>query len=273
LTVYRPSSEREYTVTLTREDIPVASLRGYRSDPSTGKWDYMLDPEAGIGYIRVTQFLQNTPKELDDAYESLTGEGAKCLILDFRFNPGGLLDSAVGVVDRFIDHGLIVRTKGRGGVHNESYARPYDTYDPPLPLVVLVNGFSASASEVTGGALQDYERAKLVGERTFGKGSVQNVIPLDGHGAIRLTVAYYYTPSGRLVHRLKGAKEWGLDPDVEVAMTSEEEIELREEWSRVSGGGEPASLGEGGGEVIDKQLERAVEVLRGEMEAGVEEAL
>jgi carboxyl-terminal processing protease len=265
LTIYRPLTDREFTVTLTREDIPVTSLRGYRHDPSTGTWDYMLDPAEGIGYIRMSQFMQNTPTELDDAYNALVGRGLKGLVLDLRFNPGGLLDSATAIVDRFIDHGLIVRTKGRGGVHNESYARPYDTYDPQLPLVIVVNEFSASASEVTGGALQDYHRARLVGARTFGKGSVQNVIPLDGHGAIRLTIAYYYTPSGRLVHRLPGAMEWGLDPDEEVELSSEEDMAVRDEWARVAAGGAPESLGEGGGEVIDLQLARAVEVLRGEM--------
>ena len=137
-------------------------------------------------------------------------QGLKALVLDLRYNPGGLLDSGVAVADRFLDAGLVVRTQGRAGIHSESFAQPYDTYKPALPLVVLVNEYSASASEVVGGALQDHKRAVLLGTRTYGKGSVQSMIDLDGEGAIKITIAYYYTPSGRLVHRLPDAKEWGL---------------------------------------------------------------
>jgi len=263
VTFFRPSTDEQFTVTLTREDIPVASLRGYSADASTGKWDFMLDDKLKIGYIRITKFAQNTPEELDEAYRGLTERGLRGLIIDLRNNAGGLLDSAVAVVDRFIDQGLIVRTQGRAGVHSESYATPYNTYDPPLPLVLLVNSYSASASEVMGGALQDHARAVLVGTRTFGKGSVQNVVPLDGHGALRLTVAYYYTPAGRLVHRVEGAENWGLDPDVVQKMSVEQAMALRREWMAVAGGSSPQSLGEGGREVLDVQLARAVDILRG----------
>lgn len=263
VTFFRPSTDKEFTVTLTREDIPVASLRGYRVDASTGKWDFMLDPKLKIGYIRITKFAQNTVGELDKAYAGLSERGLKGLIIDLRNNAGGLLDSAVAIVDRFIDEGLIVRTQGRAGIHSESYATPHNTYDPPPPLVLLVNEYSASASEITGGALQDYARAVLVGTRTFGKGSVQNILPLDGHGALRLTVAYYYTPAGRLVHRVGDAEKWGLDPDVVEKMSVEEQVELRGEWMSIASGEDPKSLGEGGGKVMDKQLSRAVDILRG----------
>ena len=130
-------------------------------------------------------------------------------------------------------------------------------------MVLLVNEFSASASEVVGGALQDHKRAILVGTRTYGKGSVQNLIDLDGKGALKLTIAYYYTPSGRLVHRLPGAKEWGLEPDVSQPMAIDNQIKLREEWARVGGGADPRSLGEGGAPVLDVQLSRGLDILRG----------
>ncbi len=262
VTFYRPLTDKEFTVTLVRRNIPIATLRGYRADAKTGKWNFMLDPKLKIGYVRVTKFGRNTASELDKAYKGLVERGLAGLIIDLRYNPGGLLDSAVAVADRFLDDGLIVRTKGRAGIRSENYARPYDTYQPPLPLVLLVNEYSASASEVLGGALQDYGRAVLVGTRTFGKGSVQNVIPLDSHGAIKLTVAYYYTPKGRLVHRIPGANEWGLDPDIVQEMTPEDQISLREEWGRVAGGQPPESLGGSGG-VLDAQLARAVDILHG----------
>ncbi|MHC4712965.1 MAG: S41 family peptidase [Planctomycetota bacterium] len=263
ITLYRPSTDKEFTVTLVREDIPVASLRGYRTDVNTGKWDFMLNKNLKIGYIRITKFVQNTPEELSEAYEGLVRQGMKGLIIDLRYNPGGLMDSTVAIVDRFIDQGVIVRTQGRGGIHSESYARPYDSFDPPLPVVILVNEYSASASEIMGAALQDYGRAVLVGTRTFGKASVQSVIPLDGRGAIRITVAHYYTPAGRLVHRVSDAEVWGLDPDVVEEMSAEEQIKLREEWASVAGGNDPKSLGEGDEPVIDTQLARAVDILHG----------
>ncbi len=263
LTLLRPTSGKEYTVVLTREEIPVSTIRGYRSDPRTARWDYMVDKDAKIGYIRLTKFAQNSADELDEAWKDLSAQGARALILDLRYNPGGLLDTGVAVADRFLDTGLIVRTRGRAGIHSESFARPYDTWKPAVPLALLINEYSASASEVVAGALKDHDRAVLVGTRTYGKGSVQSMLDLDGKGALKLTIAYYYTPSGRLVHRLPGAKEWGLDPDIAQAMTMEEQLKLRDEWRRAAGGEEPKSLGEGGALVIDTQLARALDILRG----------
>jgi carboxyl-terminal processing protease len=263
ITFLRPASGKEFTVTLVREEIPITTLRGYSMDPKTSKWVFMLDPQAGIAYIRITKFAQNTAKELDDAYAALVGEGLKGLVIDLRYNPGGLLDTGVAVADRFLDEGLIVRTQGRAGIHSENFAKPNDTYKPELPLVLLVNEFTASASEVLGGALQDHKRAVLVGSRTFGKGSVQNVIDLDGEGAIKITVAYYYTPSGRLVHRLPNAKEWGLEPDVTQTLTPDDEAKLREKWGLMTPETPPALLGEGGVPIVDLQLSRALDILRG----------
>lgn len=263
VTFFRPSTNKEYSLTLTREDIPITTLRGYSADPKTNKWEFMIDDASGIGYIRMTKFAQNTDREFDEAYEALAARGMKGLVIDMRYNPGGLLDTAVAIADRFISEGLIVRTQGRAGIFNESYAKKGDDYKTQVKLVLLVNEWSASASEVLGGALKDHGRAVLVGTRSFGKGSVQNIIDLDGEGAIKLTVAYYYTPSGRLVHRLPGAKEWGLDPDVEQMMTTDGQMKLREEWNAISGGKAPALVGEGGSPVVDTQLARALDILRG----------
>jgi len=263
VTFFRPSTSKEYTVSLVREEIPITTLRGYSVDPKTGKWQFMIDDKSRIGYVRITKFAQNTAKEFDETYRSLVDQGVKGLVVDLRYNPGGLLDTAVAIADRFLDEGLIVRTQGRAGVFNENYAKSNDTYKPALALVVVVNEWSASASEVLGGALKDHSRAVLVGTRTFGKGSVQNILDLDGEGAIKLTVAYYYTPSGRLVHRLPNAKEWGLDPDVRQPMTTDAQIKLREKWSDVAGGQAPALLGESGAQIVDIQLARGLDVLRG----------
>jgi carboxyl-terminal processing protease len=234
-------------------------------DPKTSRWDFMVDKNAKLGYIRLSKFAQNTADEMDAAYKELTEAGLAGLVLDLRYNPGGLLDAGVAVADRFLDTGLVVRTQGRAGIHSEHYSQPYDTYKPALPMVVLVNEYSASASEVAGGALQDHRRAVLLGTRTYGKGSVQSMIDLDGEGAIKITIAYYYTPAGRLVHRLPDATEWGLEPDVVQAASMEDQIKLRDEWRRAASGEEPKSLGEGGGPVLDVQLARALDILRGKL--------
>lgn len=167
----------------------------------------------GIGYVKLTQFQQDTDGELDKALQALSKEksGLKGLVLDLRNNPGGLLDQAVKVADKFIESGLIVYTDGR--IENQKFkyfARKEKTYTG-FPMVVLVNAGSASASEIVAGALQDHGRAILLGAPTFGKGSVQTIIPMEDGSAIRLTTARYYTPNGRSIQ----AK--GIEPDIAVS--------------------------------------------------------
>jgi carboxyl-terminal processing protease len=153
----------------------------------------------------------------------MIADGMKGLILDLRFNPGGRLDQAVQLVDLFIEKGIIVSTKGRNRPENIVTATGPGTL-PYFPMVVLVNEHSASASEIVAGSLMDNQRALVIGERTYGKGSVQELINLDGNqGELKLTVAYYYLPSGRLVHRKKDASDWGVQPQVPVPMTEEQE--------------------------------------------------
>lgn len=200
ITIRRLGEDDPLEITIVRDDIEVPSVKGTRII------------EDGIGYTRITQFARPTAGLLKDALAELQGEDMRALVLDLRSNPGGLLGSAIEVAQFFLEKGtLIVTTRGREGVmeENENKADGETRYTD-MPMVVLVNEGSASASEIVAGCLQDHGRAVLVGERTFGKGSVQSVIrlPPDEKAAIRLTTAYYYTPSGRLIH------DKGIDPDI-----------------------------------------------------------
>ena len=172
-----------------------------------------------IAYIRLTSFNEQTDSGLRKALTALkqqSGDKLRGIILDLRNNPGGLLDQAVAVSDDFIEQGEIVSTRARHAEDSQRWNAKGGDIAGGLPVVVLINGGSASASEIVAGALQDHQRAIVVGTRSFGKGSVQTVIPLPGNGAMRLTTARYYTPSGRSIQGL------GITPDVEVAETREE---------------------------------------------------
>ncbi len=192
-------------ITLVRDVIPIKSVRYFTVEP-------------GYGYVRITNFQEKTPKELISALNALEKENKplKGLILDLRNNPGGLLNAAVRVADEFIDEGLIVYTEGRIKQQNMRFEATPNRRKHPYPLVVLVNEGSASASEIVAGALQDHRRALIVGMPTFGKGSVQTIIPLPDGSAVRITTALYFTPSGRSIQ----AK--GIEPDVKVPLLDPE---------------------------------------------------
>ena len=198
ISIYRSGWNKLKDVKLVRDVIPIKSVRSK-----------LL--EDGYGYVRITNFQSKTEKELRKALRRLEDKGKlKGLILDLRNNPGGLLDQAVAVSDEFLESGLIVYTDGRlEDSKMRFYAKPNRVHHN-YPIVILVNGGSASASEIVSGALQDNKRAVIVGTQTFGKGSVQTIIPLEGGAAIRLTTARYYTPSGRSIQ----AK--GITPDIVV---------------------------------------------------------
>ncbi|HCX66179.1 S41 family peptidase [Parvibaculum sp.] len=207
LTVVRKGKDEPFDVKLTRDIITIKSVKYNR--------------EGDIGYIRVTSFNEQTADLLEDAIDNLRKQiGASRLkgyIIDLRNNPGGLLDQAIAVSDDFIDGGEIVSTRGRHPEDTQRHnARSGDITDGK-PIIVLLNGGSASASEIVAGALQDHRRATILGTRSFGKGSVQTIIPLGSDGALRLTTARYYTPSGRSIQ----AK--GIDPDILVSQTEPEE--------------------------------------------------
>jgi len=223
ITVVHQLTGKRETLTITRDVIKVRSVRAAR----------MQDPEAKVGYVRINNFQRTTADELDAAVKKLLDEGMQALVLDLRRNPGGLLDSAVAVADRFIEKGVIVSTKGRSAdmVH-QFEARKEGTF-PDFPLAVLVSGYSASGSEIVAGAIQDHRRGLIVGQRTFGKASVQSILSLEGGCKLRLTTARYYTPNGRLIHREIDAKDeeaWGIRPDIEVKMTQEDEVALSEHF-------------------------------------------
>jgi len=171
-----------------------------------------MDPKEKIAYIRLTQFTGTTFDELRSTLTRLVDEGMRGLVFDLRFNPGGRMDAAIHVADLFVESGNIVSMKGRT-VRESSWDAHRRGTLPDFPMVVLVNGQSASASEIVTGALKDNNRAVVLGTRTFGKGKVQDVKPLpSGAGQLKITTAYYYLPSGRNIQRLPDKKEWGVDP-------------------------------------------------------------
>ena len=257
LTIRREGKEL-FDVKLTRATIKIQSVRSHLEGDN-------------IGYIRITSFNEQTDVGLNNVMKNLKQQaGNKLLgvILDLRNNPGGLLDQAVAVSDAFIDKGEIVSTRGRRAEDAQRYnARPGDIA-AGLPIAVLINGGSASASEIVAGALQDHHRAILLGTKTFGKGSVQTIIPLPGHGAMRLTTARYYTPSGRSIQ----AK--GIDPDIVVeAAKIEKPTEKGDKPVKTSdvkkddSGDDPPEQSSVDpavmGTAADYQLARAVDMLRG----------
>lgn len=230
ITVQHPRGGDRETLSLRREIIELETVLGDRRQDDDS-WDFMLDDEHKIGYIRITAFGSETADVLDDVLADLKRQGLRGLILDLRFNPGGLLKSAIDVSDLFISEGVIVSTRGRNTPERVVKARKPGTYEG-FPMVVLVNHHSASASEVVSACLQDHGRAVVIGERTFGKGSVQNVVELEGgHSALKLTTATYWRPSGRNIHRFEGADEddeWGVMPNegYVVELSDEETVAL-----------------------------------------------
>ncbi|MBX3357290.1 MAG: S41 family peptidase [Phycisphaeraceae bacterium] len=223
ITMERDGDEVDFN--LVRAVIPIRSVKGWkRTNAREDKWDWFVDPENKIGYIRLLQFQEDTTNELNAAVREMKEQGVKALVLDMRFNPGGLLTQAVSVANFFIDHGTIVSTTGENA-SEEAVARLAKLKG--LPLAVLVNEGSASASEIVSGALKYYAdkgdiRAVLIGDRTYGKGSVQNVFDLSRNAQMKLTTQYYKLPSGAIIHRLPGAADWGVSPHVTCAMLPEQ---------------------------------------------------
>jgi len=237
LTIKRPGEEKTKDITITRDRIVVPTIRGWqRTD--TGQWLHMVDEEDKIGYARLTSFSAETPSGLEKVLGELEAEGLRGLILDLRFNTGGLLESAVAVADKFIDdedHWIVKRQPGFGRMPIYEPAHKEGTH-PNYPLVILINSSSASASEIVAGALADekYRRAILVGARTHGKGSVQGITRYPQGGAqLKYTMAYYHLPSGQRVESRDameklGREDWGVGPNIEVKLRSDELREMLE---------------------------------------------
>ncbi|MBY0312529.1 MAG: S41 family peptidase, partial [Phycisphaerales bacterium] len=227
---------------LARAIIPLASVKGWkRVGAKEDDWDYFIDPANRIGYVRLLQFTEDTTKDLRNAVNQMRaaqGGGAiNGLILDLRYNPGGLLTEAVSVSNSFIDKGLIVSTRGPRVAGEEKQATPGNVLLKDVPMVVLINEGSASASEIVSGAIRHYAdvgelRAVVIGQRSFGKGSVQNVWPIAQRAQMKLTTQYYYLPDGRRLHRTPGATVWGVDPHLKVDTlleTDSEALRLRQD--------------------------------------------
>ena len=250
-----------FEVTLVRETIEVRSVRS-------------KDLGDGIFYVRLSSFQERTAKDLDKALEQAQKAVATALILDLRNDPGGLLNQAVAVSDIFLDKDqLIVYTQGRLKNQDLRFTAEHSTGYPKWPMVVLVNGGSASASEIVAGALQDWKRAVILGTKTFGKGSVQTVIPLSDGSGLRLTTSKYFTPRGRSIHGI------GITPDIVVEPVKPEVMAQRqreEDARRLAAGERPLEqrIGDQEGESVeigkrevadiqrDVQLQRAVEILK-----------
>ena len=216
LTVRHLSGEEE-TLRMRREEIIVPTVKGFER-MTDNQWKFYVSTDPKIAYIRLSQFTSSTYDTVKGILSDLLADGMQGLILDLRWNPGGQLDQSVQLVDLFLEEGTIVSTKGANRPERVERAVEPGTL-PWFPMIVLVNEHSASASEIVAGSLLDNRRAAVLGERTYGKGSVQELIPLEGnHGELKLTVAYYYLPSGRLVHRKKGAETWGVEPQIHVPM-------------------------------------------------------
>lgn len=252
LTVRRPGTKQFLEFKVKHETLAESSVH----DPML--LASKMTGEYKIGYLRISQFNSPTPRELSKALDGLEKQGMQAFVLDLRNNPGGLVDSAVQICGEFLPEGtVVVTTEGRVASQNPP---PYRT--PPrggkeprrFPMAVLINHGSASASELTAGALQDLKRAIVVGTTSFGKGSVQTILPMKNGSAMRLTTAKYYTPSHRTIH------ENGVEPNIIAALTTEEEARIAK-WRASHGTGEAAALELAN--LGDKQLERSVDALKG----------
>lgn len=251
LTFYRPSTGETKDVVLTRQVIKVSSVLDLN-----GMSDYKL-LNGSVGYVRIAQFGDHTSDDLEKALGRIEKQHATGLILDLRDNPGGLLDQAVYVASEFLPRGqLVVSTEGRGATKKEEYHAEGRGKICELPMVILANGGSASAAEIVTGCMQDLKRAVIIGEQTFGKGSVQSILPLGNGSALRLTTAKYYTPSHKVIH------EHGITPDIYVPLDDETKRLL--DIVRSPGGLDslPEAQRDRASHAKDPQLERALEVLK-----------
>jgi carboxyl-terminal processing protease len=297
ITLVHPPRSGRRKVTIQREIIHIETVLGDRRD-DRDQWDFMLDHDKKIGYIRITSFGRDTFRDLRAAMKELEKQKLRGLIMDLRFNPGGLLASAIEVADLFLTEGEIVSTAGRNSPKRSWSARKPETFEG-FPMVVLVNRYSASASEIVSASLQDHKRAIVIGERTWGKGSVQNVIELeDGKSALKLTTASYRRPSGQNIHRFPDSKEsdeWGVmpDPGYEIKLGDEElghlianrrerdillvnhsdatkpdaskPADSDEEATKSDDAKKPEAADQKQPEAVDRQLQRAVDYLSNEL--------
>jgi carboxyl-terminal processing protease len=288
LTVLHPGEKEPVDLAMKRAEIHVQSVVGdQRQKDNLKEWDFVLDKPNKIAYIRLLAFTETTAADLRKVLEDLKRQGIRGLVLDLRTNPGGLLRSAVEICRMFLRDGRIVSTKGRNQ-QEETYDARLDQRIMPgeeVPMVVLVNSLSASASEIVAAALQDHKRALVVGERSYGKGSVQNIIEMESStSALKLTTASYWRPSGKNIHRFPDSKdsdEWGVRPDkgYDFPMTDSERLayhNYRLDRDVVPGRKAPVVRAKSepvaGKLYVDAPLEKALEYLRTEIKKGSQKA-
>jgi carboxyl-terminal processing protease len=292
LTVLHEHAKEPVDKTMKRAEIKIESCMGdQRLKDKLQEWDFWIDPASKVGYVRINAFTETTAEELTRIVEKLQAGGMRGLVIDLRNNPGGLLRAAVEVSSMFLPDGKsIVTTKGRGGVVEDVYTAQHKSpkvQSGGYPIAILINRYSASASEIVAAALQDHARAVIIGERSYGKGSVQNLIPMEsGKSALKITTASYWRPSGRNIHRFPDSKEeedWGVKPNkgFEVKLTPEERAayyKYRRERDIVrqkNGEGAKEENGQAKGEngeaakasepYHDRVLDKAMEYIRGEL--------
>jgi len=262
LKILHKDADATVDITLVREIINMKSIKDVK----------IVDRPARIGYLRVTAFQEDTADLFDEALKNLQGKQMKSLIIDLRFNGGGLMDAALKMANRFIPSGILISLKGKT-INEEIKADSGDKAITATPIVILVNGSSASASEILAGSLKDYHRATLIGSHTYGKGSVQSIFTIrdakkNVTGAVKLTTARYYTPSGRCLERDKGVKDFGLEPDILVEMSPQEEAKLlKTRLNPASKAADPTDERAGDpdedtADFTDVQLERAIKFLQ-----------
>ncbi len=269
--IQREGQETDKEIKLIRQRIEVESVLGYKRKPDA-TWNWFVDPKSKIGYIRLTSFSRNSARDMMRAVDEMRKQGMKGLVFDLRFNPGGLLDSAVLISDMFVDDGLIVSIRPRGRQETQ-FSGSSENSLTDFPMVVMVNSGSASGSEIVSAALQDHHRAYVIGERSFGKGSVQNIKEF-GDGEIKLTTATFWRPSGKNLNKSStGGKDedtWGVKPDLDVKLTRKERDDLFEnlrdfEIIEGPGGKKKKKDEEDKPPFVDTQLQAALTYLRGQM--------
>ena len=274
LTIQHSGEEKPVTITVVRAIIQVDTVLGDTRNPD-GSWNYFLEGHDRIGYLRINNFGERTGEEMAEALDWLEEHDMRALILDLRNDPGGILIAATQVCDLFLDEGVIVTTRDREGRIIQAFEANGKKAHTGFPMAVLVNQYSASASEIVAACLQDYQRAKVIGQRTYGKGTIQEILDLDGgRGVLKLTTASYWRPSGKNIHRAAGAGEdddWGVTPDkgYEVIVEGEELGKWLRARHRRDLVPRPEHEAEEDAEsYTDPQLQKAVEYLEQELKSG-----
>jgi C-terminal peptidase prc len=267
LLVEREGAKEPIEFTLVRATIEVESVLGYKRGEKDA-WNYVVDPENKICYVRLTQFSENSYGELEKVMRKLYKEGIKGFILDLRFNPGGVLKGSVKIADLFIDDGLIVSIRNRDG-SEESYVGRSDGSYTSFPMVCLINSGSASASEIVSACLQDHGRAIIMGSRSFGKGSVQHIHGFDNNSIIKVTAQTFWRPNGRNLNKAstkgRDEDEWGVTPNTgfEIKLSPKEEADLYDHLreAEIIRAGPNAKKTE----FRDRQLDMALQYLRSQI--------